>query len=328
MLTWLRKGNVALTRCTGCNVSLAKVGGLGPIGIEIADFRQLLLALAKIESCSMSRFLNRTIPCIKGRRIGLSLPRRFVCDLLHFSQRIPSVPMERRMDLAGVVDARSQGLTRISWSAIFLKAYAIVSERRPELRRTFLSLPWGHLYEHPQNVAALGVERNYEGEEGLFFLKISRPERLPLANLDELIRAHKHADFAEVNSFRAALLVSRLPLPLRRLLWWLGLEADGSCKAYHFGTFGVSAAASLGAAGLHILSPLATTVNYSRFDSDGRIDVRITYDHRVHDGGAIARALVELERVLCTDIQQELLAARKDVPCEVPALPTPSCQVL
>lgn len=270
----------------------------------------------------MSRFLNRTIPWIKGRRIGLSLPRRFVGDLLHFSQRIPTVPMERRMDLASVVDARSQSEPQISWSAIFLKAYAIASERRPELRRTFLSLPWGHLYEHPQNVASIGVERPYGGEEGLFFLKISRPERLPLANIDELIRAHKEADLAEVNSFRAGLAVSRLPLPIRRLLWWLGLEADGPCKAYHFGTYGVSAAASLGAAGLHILSPLATTLNYSRFDAEGRIDVRITYDHRVFDGGAIARALVELERILCTDIQQELLAASDNVQREIPAIPT------
>jgi hypothetical protein len=227
--------------------------------------------------------------------------------------------MERRMDLAALVEARSQGEPRISWSAIFLKAYAIVCERRAELRRTFLSLPWGHLYEHPQNVASMAVERTYGGEEGLFFLKISRPERLPLTNIDELIRTHKEADFAEVKSFRAALAISRLPLPLRRLLWWLGLEADGPCKAYHFGTFGVSAAASLGAAGLHILSPLATTLNYSRFDAAGQIDVRITYDHRVHDGGAIARALVELERILGAEIQQELLAASNHVQREVPA---------
>lgn len=254
----------------------------------------------------MSRFLNRTIPWIFGRRIGLSLPRRFVCDLLHFSQRIPSVPMERRMELSTVVEARARASSRVSWPAIFLKAYAIVCERRPELRRTFLSLPWGHLYEHPQNVAAIAVERIYDGEEGLFFLKLSRPERLPLTNIDELIRAHKHADIRKVKSFRAALWLSSLPLPIRRWLWWLGLEADGRCKAYHFGTFGVSAAASLGAAGLHILSPLATTLNYGRFESDGKVEVRITYDHRVVDGGSIARALVDLEKVLCTDIGQEL----------------------
>ena len=260
----------------------------------------------------MSRFLNRTIPWIAGRRIALSLPRRFVADLLHFSQRIPTIPMERRMDLSSLVEARAQATPRVGWPAIFMKAYAIVCDRRPELRRTHLSLPWAHLYEHPQNVASMAVERTWHGEKELFFLKISRPERLPLVNIDELIRAHKHADLETVDSFRIALWISGLPLPLRRLLWWLGLEADGSCKAHHFGTFGVSAAASLGAAGLHILSPLATTLNYGQFHDDGRIEVRITYDHRAFDGGTIACALVELEKVLCTEIQQELLASARD----------------
>lgn len=210
------------------------------------------------------------------------------------------------MDLAELVEAREQTPQRVSWAAIFLKGYAIVSERRPELRRTFLSLPWGHLYEHPQNVASLGIERTYEDEEGIFFVKVSRPERLPLATLDELIRAHKEVELAAVDSFQRALWISSLPLLLRRIVWWLGLEVHGGCKAYHFGTYGVSAAASLGAAGLHILSPLATTLNYGRFDADGHIEVRLTYDHRVFDGGAIARALVELEKVLRTDILEEL----------------------
>lgn len=255
----------------------------------------------------MSRYLNRTIPWICGRNIGLSLPRRFVNDLLHFAKQVPSVPMERTMHLADVVAARRQAERRISWPVIFLKAYAIVAERRPELRRTYLSLPWGHLYEHPINVASLGMERAYRGQQELFFVKISRPERLPLRTLDELVRAHKEAPIEEVDSFRRSLWLSGLPLPLRRTLWWLGLEAAGVGKAYHFGTFGVSAAASLGGAGLHILSPLTTTLNYSRFDDEGNIDVRITYDHRVHDGGAIARALVELEEVLRAEISRELL---------------------
>jgi hypothetical protein len=262
----------------------------------------------------MSRYLNRTIPFIAGRRIALSLPRRFVNDLLHFAQRIPSVPMERVMDLASLRDVRDEAVPRISWSAIFLKAYAIVCERRPELRRTYLSFPWGHLYEHPCNVVGMAVEKVYRGTDELFFLKVSRPERLPLTTLDELIRAHKEADIDEVDTFRRALRFSRLPQPIRRLLWWLALEVDGRCKAYHFGTFGVSAAASLGAAGLHILSPLATTLNYSRFDASGRIEVRITYDHRVFDGGTIARALVELENVLLREIRQELTSSVRSEP--------------
>src|SRR5262245_47158628 len=141
----------------------------------------------------MSRLLNRTIPWIRGKRIGLSLPRRFVGDLLHFSKQMPSVPMERQMDLSELVEARARSKPKTSFPSVLLRASGIVTARTPELRRTYLSLPWGHLYEHPQNVASIGLERTYHGEEGVFFLRISGPERLPLANIDELIRAHKQA---------------------------------------------------------------------------------------------------------------------------------------
>jgi hypothetical protein len=64
--------------------------------------------------------------------------------------------------------------------------------------------------------------------------------------------------------------------------------------------------ASLGAAGLHILSPLTTTLNYGIFEPDGAIDVRLAYDHRVLDGAPVARALAALEHVLRTEILEEL----------------------
>ncbi len=254
----------------------------------------------------MPKLLNRTIPFLSGRKIGLSLPRRFMNDLLHFSKRIPSVPMERRMDLGELVEARRHWDQRVSWCAIFLKAYSILSARRPELRRTFLSFPWGHIYEHPINVASFSLEREYEGEDAVFFARVPRPELLSLETLDALVRAHKKADIESVDSYQHALKLSRLPQAVRRFLWWLGLETDGRYKAYFFGTFGISVVASFGAAGLHLLSPLATTLNYGTFDDEGRIDVRLAYDHRVLDGATVARAMVALEDVLHNEILEEL----------------------
>ena len=32
-----------------------------------------------------------------GRSFSLSLPRRFICDLLHFAQKVPTVPVQRRL---------------------------------------------------------------------------------------------------------------------------------------------------------------------------------------------------------------------------------------
>src|SRR5262249_28937048 len=85
---------------------------------------------------------------------------------------------------------------------------------------------------------------------------------------------------------------------------------DGARRAKYFGTFGVSVVASLGAAGLHILSPLTTTLNYGTFEPDGSLDVRVVYDHRVIDGANMARLMAEFEDALHGPILSELLAPR------------------
>lgn len=256
----------------------------------------------------MSRLINRSIPYVRGRRIALSRPRRFIGDLLHFSHKIPAVPAQRTMRLADLVAARASWSERVSWCAIFIKAYAIVAARRPELRRTFLPFPWARLYEHPCNVASFTIERQYQGEDEVFFAKIAKPELISLTTLDAIIRAYKTADIEKVDSFRQALNLSGLPKPLRRLAWWVGLETYGPFKAYHFGTFGVSVVSSFGASSVFLLSPLTTTLNYGVFEPDGRLDVRLTYDHRVVDGAKVARAMTHLEEVLLEEVRAELLA--------------------
>ena len=187
-----------------------------------------------------------------------------------------------------------------------LKAYATVAAARPELRQAYLRFPWPSFYQHRANIASVGIERLYRGEPGVFFARVPQPELLSLASLDALLRKHKAAPIEEISSFRHALWVSRLPRPLRRLIWWLGLNVSGLRRAIFFGTFGISVVASLGAAGLHVLSPLTTTLNYGTFELDGTLDVRLVYDHRVMDGGTVARVMADLEDVLHGQILEEL----------------------
>ncbi|MFO0884896.1 MAG: hypothetical protein U0894_12040 [Pirellulales bacterium] len=252
--------------------------------------------------------MNVSIPFLRGKTIPLSLPRRFVCDLLSFAKQVPSIAMQKKMQLGELVEARARRSSRISWCAILLKAYATVAAARPELRRAYLSFPWGRLYEHPENVASFSLEREYEGENAVFFARVPRPEEMSLVALDKLVRRHKQAKVESVTSYRQALLLSRLPLPLRRFIWWLGLCTDGMYRAHFFGTFAISVVASFGAASLKILSPLTTTLNYGTFEPDGSIDVRLTYDHRVMDGATVARAMGHLDKVLRTQILEELQA--------------------
>jgi hypothetical protein len=241
-----------------------------------------------------------------GFRMPLSLPRRLICDYLHFARQIPSIPVERRMRLAEVVAARAATSARPSWAAIFIKAYAFVTDAWPQLRRAYMSFPWPHLYQHPINMTSVAVERRFGDEEAVLFIHLRQPERLSLLEIDARLAHAKEAPLEEIGSFRRVLFISKLPRLLRRLVWWVGLSASGRKRAHFMGTSGVTTYAGLGAASLHPLSLLTSILNYSVIEPDGSVDVRITYDHRVLDGGVVARALADLERVLTHEIVAEL----------------------
>jgi hypothetical protein len=241
-----------------------------------------------------------------GRNLALSLPRRFICDLLHAARQVPTVPVQRRMNIAAVVAARQAAAPRPSWAAIFTKAYGFVCAARPELRRSYLSFPTPHLYEHPTAVASVAIEREFGDEMAVLFGHLNGPDGHSLLEVDGRLRAFKQLPLEQVGAFRHVLRVSALPRPLRRLLWWIGLNVSGRKRAHFLGTYGVSTYASLGAASLHQLSPLTTTLNYGVIDADGNVDVRLVYDHRVMDGATVARVLQDLERVLHCEIMAEL----------------------
>jgi hypothetical protein len=246
------------------------------------------------------------MPSMTGRKIPLSAPRRFVVDLLHFARKVPTVPVQRHMNLLPVVRARAAAEPRPSWVSIFTKAFALVAVRWPELRRAYLSFPLPRLYEHPVSIATLAVERQFGDEPAVFFGKLRCPEKRGLPEIDERLRALKEQPIEKIGSFRHALFVSRFPWPLRRLLWWTGLNLWGRKRAAHFGTFGVSVYAGLGAASLHPLSPATCTLNYGVIDERGDVEVRITYDHRVLNGATVARVLADMEQVLNGAIVNEL----------------------
>ena len=242
---------------------------------------------------------------MRGRWISLSLPRRFLGDLLHFSAQIPSIPVQRRMALADVVAARAAVANRPCWPAVFLKAYSQVSDELPLLRRAYVRIPWAHLREYPSSIASIAVERAYDGEPCVFFGRIKNPARLPLHEIHTRIREFAEEPIHSVRYFRRMLAFANLPGPLRRALFWLGLNLPRNRPSF-VGTFGLSVYSSLGAESLHPLSPLTTTLNYGTIDRDGNVWVRLIYDHRVFDGATAARALARLEDVLNGPILAEL----------------------
>ena len=242
---------------------------------------------------------------MRGIPIALSAPRRVIIDFLHVASRVPTVPVQRRMNILELVRARQEAIPRPCWPAIFLKGYAMVVDEIPELRRAFVQLPWPQLYQYPTTIASIAIEREYQQEPCVFFAKIADPASWPLARIHTTIREFAEAPLETLPMFHKMMHLARFPRPVRRLLLWLGLNLPRT-QPGQFGTFGLSVYSSLGAESLHPLSTLTTTLNYGVIESDGTVFVRIIYDHRVLDGAIIARVLERLEKVLLGPILAEL----------------------
>jgi hypothetical protein len=229
-----------------------------------------------------------------------------VVELMALSRSTPTVVVERRMSLAALVAARRTWPNRPAWSTIFVKAYATVAARWPVLRQSYMSFPWGRLYEHPISVASVAVERTVDGEDVIFFAQVRSPEEKSLAELEAFLRQCKEAPLETIGPFRRELRLARTPWPLRPLVWWVASNFSGKQRAQMLGTFGLTSLGSLGAGVLRVISPLTTNLHFGIMDERGDLDVRLSIDHRVLDGATAARALIELEEVLVSEILEEL----------------------
>jgi hypothetical protein len=246
------------------------------------------------------------MPEARGRSIPLTGPRRFILDLVHFASQVPSVPVSRVMDVRSLMAAREAHPTRPSWALLFMKAFARVAADHGPLRRALLTFPWTRLYEHPSSICALAIERSHAGEDGIFVGLFRSPDLQRIAELQDGLRFYKDTPVEEVGFFRQELRIGRLPTCLRRILWWSTLAVSGMKRAKRFGTFGLSTYGALGAEQIHPMSPLTTTLTFGPINSDGLVCVKLIYDHRVLDGAFIARRLADIERVLQTEILDEL----------------------
>jgi hypothetical protein len=243
----------------------------------------------------------------KGRYLPLAGPRRFIGDLVHFAHRIPSAPVSRTIDLSALAGPRTRHVSRPSWAAVFMKAYALVGAAHPPLRRSYLEFPWPRLYEHPWMNCALAIERSYRGEEGVFVGLFRAPEQQTLAQLQQSVEWYKNETLEKVGFYRMALRFSQAPTPIRRLLWWSTLNFSGYKRCKRFGTFGLSSYGALGAEQVHPISPLTTTLTYGPIDpATQQVAVKLIYDHRVLDGAYVARRLRDIEEVLNGPILEEL----------------------
>jgi len=234
----------------------------------------------------------------RGKVIPLSVGRRLVDDLLRHAKRVPSLPLSRDCRIDALMEARANASPAPSWTALFMKAYGIVAARIPELRRAYIPYPWPRLYEHPRSDCAILIEREIDGEPSVLAAKIIMPDLMPLAEIDDHLKRFREDDLNAISPFRQLLRLGRLPGPLRRFVYWTTLYFSGFKRAKRFGTFMMSSLGNQGIEQIHPLTPLTTYFTYGPIQSDGWVNLKIIYDHRVMDGRTVGRALAALEDIL------------------------------
>jgi hypothetical protein len=249
---------------------------------------------------------------MRGTIRKISMPRRLIADLMHASMGVPFVSLARPLNIRPLIEARALVAQPPGWAAIFVKAFSQVAKEQPVLRTLYAKWPWPSFYELPSSIAMIAIARVENGEDCVLPQRITAPDALPLAEIDAQIRHAKTAGIAEVPAFRKMLLATRLPLPLRRLVWLIGLNF-GRQRANYFGSFGVTSVAAYGAGELHALSPGPFVVTYGVVGADQSIDVVIRWDHRIADAALIAKTLTRLEQVLNTEISAELRAQKQQM---------------
>ena len=261
------------------------------------------------------------MPKLTGRTVPLSLPRRWVADLLAVSAGIPLIPTERSWNVAALIEVKRDLASSPGWAALIVKAFALTAERNPVLRRCYVRLPWPHLWQADYSVAAVTVARDYDGEPAVFFFHLHAPERMSLEAIQNHLHEAKSAPIETVSSYRRVIRLSRWPKPLRRFVWLYGYHCCGRSRAKNFGTLGLSTTAGAGSRLTHLISPLAATLSYGPIQGDGTMAATLVFDHRVMDGVAAAEALVEIERTLHGEILDELTACGRTPAPAVSAWP-------
>jgi hypothetical protein len=246
-----------------------------------------------------------------GRSLPISPFRRIVTDLMSFSQQVPSVTADRRMDLRPLIAARNASPAKPGWCVLFSKAFALLGRDYPELRRTYMKFPWPRLYEHPHSIVALNVERRHADETVVLYCLISRPETRSIAAMEEIVRHHKEAPIESLRSYQRSIAVAKIPWPVRPWFWWWSLNLFGRRRSHNFGTFSISSVAAQGAGLLHLIPLLTSTLHYGLFDEQGRLEMRLSWDHRVMDGATVGRVLTDLESLLNREMVREITGPQR-----------------
>lgn len=236
---------------------------------------------------------------------AIPVERRMLSDLIYFGRKAQLVGGEWAINVLRVARARRLRQPAFSWFAIIIRALAVTASRRAELRTYYMPAPWPHFYVHPTNVASVIIERAWQGRTALFFDQIHAPEAMSIAEIDRVLRGLRNLPINNVGGFRRMLRIARCPLLLRRFLLALVLYGSGRLRSRYLGTIAFSQM-PVSRAKVMQSTGVAPCLYYGVADAAGNLPVQFLFDHRVLDGAAAHRFIVEFEAILNGEIVMEL----------------------
>ena len=237
---------------------------------------------------------------MKGKRLAFPRYRRMVLDICRASRTVPSFPVDRWMALGELDRARRSCATRISWAALFVKAWGLVSAEVPQLRQCYVSYPLGYLYEHPVSIATVSVHRRCQEDafDRLIWCRIREPEHFSLTGIQNEIDP----------VFKDGQRLERTPWPFRQISWHILMRWWGREKTKKLGTFTISTLAGHQATNRQHPLIVTTSLSYAPSQPDGQCMVTLQCDHRVLDGVLAAECLTRMEShfrgAVFTELQQ------------------------
>ena len=244
-----------------------------------------------------------------GHRIRLSNGRRLVDDVIRFAEKMPLGAFVTELGLPELARLRKQVRPRISWTVLFMKAYALIANRHPELRSCYLRYPWPHLYVHDQNVCLLTVAREYRGETRLLFARFNQPENYSLIQLQQQYDYVREAPVDSIRQFQHQIRFAAFPHLFRQWVWRLMFHWFPSKRLNNFGTFGMSISGFGKSVGTKTLSPCTTTLGVDPISRAGQSKLLFTFDHRVLDG----KPAIDLIDLLGRELRGRIVAEMQQI---------------
>jgi 2-oxoacid dehydrogenases acyltransferase (catalytic domain) len=240
-----------------------------------------------------------------GETRTIGADRALVLDVIRQAAKVPSFPVERNIDLAKIAAFRQQSSRRISWTALFTRAYGLASRENPQLRQIYVHWPWPRIYQHPSCTISIAVNRSMcPGVERLFFGRVHSPDERSLLEIQSDLDLFQSAEPAQV--FRSQWRGAQLPALIRRIGWWWRMDVDYRNRARRVGTGSISALAGQGVTNRLHPCIMTSSFSFGPLDQLGNCLVTLQCDHRVLDGSAAANALNSLCEHMTGQVQNEL----------------------